>query len=110
MQLFVQIFVFNAVFIALFIIVHEIGHYTMGRLAGLHAGQMRIQLLTFPLQVVIKLVPTLCVWNAFPDAPRPAKNTPSHGMVKIITTRLSSAGCMSINCTLGLMSKRGSWF
>ncbi len=54
MQLFIQIFVFNIIFIALFIIVHEIGHYLMGRMAGLPAAQMRIRLLTFPQQVVLR--------------------------------------------------------
>ncbi len=54
MQLFVQIFVFNAVCIVLFIVVHEIGHYMMGRLAGIPWAQMRIRLLTFPQQVVLR--------------------------------------------------------
>ncbi len=54
MQLLLQIFVFNAVFIALFIIVHEVGHYTMGRLAGLPVAEMRIRLLTFPQHVALR--------------------------------------------------------
>ncbi len=54
MLLFVQILIFNTICIALFIIVHEVGHYTMGCLAGLPAARMRIRLLTFPQQVVLR--------------------------------------------------------
>jgi len=54
MLLFVQIFIFNAICIALFILVHEIGHYSIGRLAGIPAGEIRIRLLTFPQQVVLR--------------------------------------------------------
>ncbi len=54
MQLFVQIFVFNAACILLFIVVHEIGHYMMGRLAGIPWAQMRIRLLTFPQHVAVR--------------------------------------------------------
>ena len=54
MLLFIQIFIFNVICIALFILVHEIGHYFTGRLAGIPAGKIRVRLLTFPQQVVLR--------------------------------------------------------
>lgn len=54
MVLFGQIFVGSIVLVIVLITVHEIGHWLMGLLAGIPARAMRIRLLTFPQQVVLR--------------------------------------------------------
>lgn len=54
MAIFLEIFITNIVLLAILITVHEFGHWTLGRLAGIPAGQMRIRLLPFPQQVVLR--------------------------------------------------------
>jgi membrane-associated protease RseP (regulator of RpoE activity) len=54
MTLFLEILITNVILLAGLITVHELGHWTLGRLAGIPAGQMRIRLLTFPQQVVLR--------------------------------------------------------
>lgn len=54
MALFWQIFVGNIVLLFVLITVHEIGHWMMGRVAGIPRRDMRIRLFTFPQQVVLR--------------------------------------------------------
>jgi hypothetical protein len=54
MATFLEILITNIILLAVLIIVHELGHWTLGLLAGIPAGQMRIRLFTFPQQVVLR--------------------------------------------------------
>lgn len=54
MTIFLEILVTNVILLAGLITVHEIGHWALGRMSGMPAGQMRIRLLTFPQQVVLR--------------------------------------------------------
>jgi hypothetical protein len=52
--IFLQIFFANIVLLFVFIAVHEVGHWSMGIVAGIPVRQMKIRLLTFPQQVALR--------------------------------------------------------
>ena len=54
MQIFLQIFFANILLLIMLITIHEIGHWLMGVAAGIPARMMKIRLLTFPQQVVLR--------------------------------------------------------
>lgn len=54
MALFLQIFFGNIILSFLLISVHEVGHWAMGLAAGIPRRGMRIRLLTFPQQIVLR--------------------------------------------------------
>ena len=54
MVTFLQIFLSNIVLIMVLITIHEIGHWFMGRVAGIPTKSMKIQLLMFPQQVMLR--------------------------------------------------------
>lgn len=54
MTIFLQIFCANIVLLFVLIAVHECGHWTMGYIAGIPTAKMKIRLLTFPQQVVLR--------------------------------------------------------
>lgn len=54
MTTFLQIFFTNIVLSFILLSVHEVGHWAMGIVAGLPRRTMRIRLLTFPQQIVLR--------------------------------------------------------
>jgi hypothetical protein len=52
--IFFQIFLANIVLLLVLIAVHKFGHWLTGRVVGIPAGMMKIRLLTFPQQVVLR--------------------------------------------------------
>lgn len=54
MTIFLQIFFANIILSFILISVHELGHWAMGIVAGLPRRNMRIRLLTFPQQIVLR--------------------------------------------------------
>jgi hypothetical protein len=54
MVIFWQIFFGNIVLAFILISIHEVGHWIMGIIAGIPYQKMKIRLLTFPQQVVLK--------------------------------------------------------
>lgn len=54
MALFWQIFIGNIFLLIVLITIHEVGHWSMGLIAGTPARHMKIRLLTFPQQVVLR--------------------------------------------------------
>lgn len=54
MTLFLQILSANAALVFVLIVVHECGHWLMGRVAGIPARAMKIRLFTFPQRVDLR--------------------------------------------------------
>ena len=52
--IFLQIFFANIVLLFVLIAVHEVGHWSMGIVAGIPVSQMKIRLFSFPQQVALR--------------------------------------------------------